>query len=341
MSRARLPTPGAAGNLDSVLKDLPLQFVVGKGGVGKSTLTAALALASSARGLRTLAIEFGGKGGLVRLFDRSDAKAGLPVVVAPRLTVLSLEGDEALAEYLRLVMPIKRILSLVFSSRLYSVFVAGAPGLKELMTVGKVWYEADRKMGDGEPVWQRIFVDAGASGHSLQYLQMPSAATVAFRSGLVHREAARVQSMLADPSRCCVHVVATPEEMPVTEACSIVERLRGSLGLPLGTLFLNRCRENAPAAAGSEALAAVERMKLAAEDESLRMLLREAVDAALQWESVQETAIERVESECGVKGERLPLLIREEFGLADVEELARILESLRSARAQPPQAGAS
>ena len=70
----------------------------------------------------------------------------------------------------------------MLSSRLYSVFVAGAPGLKELMTVGKVWYEADRKMGGGEPVWQRVFVDAGASGHSLQYLQMPSAAAATFRS---------------------------------------------------------------------------------------------------------------------------------------------------------------
>jgi len=321
--------------------------VVGKGGVGKSTLTAALALASASRGLRTLAIEFGGSGGLARLFGQEPAPVGKPSMAQPRLTLLALEGDEALAEYLRMVIPIKRVLSVVFSSRLYSVFVAGAPGLKELMTVGKVWYEADRRRGGGEPVWQRIFVDAGASGHSLQYLQMPSAATAAFRSGLVHREAARVQARLADPERTCVHVVATPEEMPVTEACTIVSRLRGTLGLSLGTLFVNRCRERAPEGArrapdgGIDALAAVAQMTLAAEDESLRVLLRDAVDAALEWESVQEAAIERVESECGVRAERLPLLVREEFGLADAEELARILNERRAVAGDPAASGAS
>ena len=148
--------------------DVTLQFVVGKGGVGKSTVTAALALRAASRGLRTLVVEFGGPGGIARLFDQQSLRAGQLSIIAPRLTLLALAGDEALAEYLRMVVPIKRVLGLVFQSRLYSVFVDGAPGLKELMTVGKVWYESDRRMADGEPVWQRIFVDAGASGHSLQ-----------------------------------------------------------------------------------------------------------------------------------------------------------------------------
>jgi anion-transporting ArsA/GET3 family ATPase len=165
------------------LIDVPLQFVVGKGGVGKSTLTAALALESGARGLRTLAIEFGGSGGLARLFDAEGVKPGVPRVVAPRVTMLALEGDEALAEYLGMVVPIKRVLGAIFSSNLYRVFVAGAPGLKELMTVGKVWYEADRRTSGSEPIWQRIFVDAGASGHSLQYLQMPRRRRRRFEAG--------------------------------------------------------------------------------------------------------------------------------------------------------------
>ncbi|MFN2378288.1 MAG: ArsA family ATPase [Candidatus Binatia bacterium] len=307
-----------------MLVDVPLQFVVGKGGVGKSTLTAALALEASSRGLRTLAIEFGGRGGLSRLFGVENEAPGKPVVVSPRLTLLALEGDEALAEYLRLVVPIKRVLEAVLSSRLYSVFVAGAPGLKELMTVGKVWFEADRRMAGGEAVWQRIFVDAGASGHSLQYLQMPAAAVATFRSGLVHREAVRVQGMLADAGKTCVHVVAIPEEMPVTEACSILERLRGALGLPVGDLYMNRCRPAAPPAA-AEALAVLDRIAVETRDEGLRALMREAGSAALDWEAVQEAAIARAEQTTGLPARRLPLLVREEVGLREAGELAAIL----------------
>jgi anion-transporting ArsA/GET3 family ATPase len=309
------------------VSDVPLQFVVGKGGVGKSTLTAALALASASRGLRTLVVEFGGHGGLSRLFghDRDAApKSGLPRVVAPRVTLVSLEGDEALAEYLRMVVPIKRVLSAVFSSRLYGVFVAGAPGLKELMTIGKIWYEADRRLGSGEPVWQRIFVDAGASGHSLQYLQMPAAAVATFRSGLVHREATRVEEMLRDPKRTCVHVVATPEEMPVTEACAIVAKLRDSLKLPLGTLFLNRCREAAPRGA-REGIGALASLRLPAADQVVVDVMREACEAALQWEGVQEAAIARIEAETGLDARRVPSLVREEVGLREAAELAALL----------------
>jgi anion-transporting ArsA/GET3 family ATPase len=309
--------------------DVPLQFVVGKGGVGKSTLTAALALESASRGLRTLAIEFGGRGGLARLFDAGDIRPGVPRVVAPRVTLLALEGDEALAEYLGMVVPIKRVLSAVFASRLYRVFVAGAPGLKELMTVGKVWYEVDRRMADGEPVWQRVFVDAGASGHSLQYLQMPSAAAAAFRSGLVHREAVRVQSLLADPEKSCVHVVAIPEEMPVTEACNIIEKLRTGLGLPVGTLFMNRCRAPAPDGA-REAAALLESLDVEPADEPLRRAMQGSAIAALDWEAVQEHAIERLETWTGIRTERLPLLVREEFGLREATELVDLLRRRRS-----------
>lgn len=320
------------------MRDVPLQFVVGKGGVGKSTLASALALRAASRGYRTLIVEFAGHGGVSRLFERENTPTGVPSLVAPNLTLLSLEGDEALAEYLRIVVPIKRLLNVVFSTHLYSVFVAGAPGLKELMTVGKVFYEADRKSPAGEAVWQRIIVDAGASGHSLQYLQMPSAAVATFKSGVVHREAARVQALLADPARTCVHVVATPEEMPATEACTIVKRLREVLALPVGVLFMNRCRAPAPAGA-REALAVLDRMNVDHDQQPLRAMMHEAVDAALEWEAVQEVAIARIEAETGMPTERLPLLGPEEFGLAEARLLAEMIDRVAATSAHTPALG--
>src|SRR5882672_2743750 len=138
-----------------------LHFVVGKGGVGKTTIAAALALLLARRGRRTLAVEMDAVGRLPALLGGRGV-GYLPTEVAPSLHVLGLDGRAALEEYLGLIIPVKRLLATVFSSKLYQYFVAAAPGLKELMTVGKIWYEATREDG-GRPVWDAIVVDAPAT----------------------------------------------------------------------------------------------------------------------------------------------------------------------------------
>src|SRR5262245_29089800 len=148
--------------------DRRLHFVVGKGGVGKTTVAAALALALVRRGRRTLAVEMEGGGRLAALL------AGAPEV-GPRLQVVTVDGRTVLEEYRRLRIPVKRLPATIFSSRIYQYFVAAAPGLKELMTVGKIWYEVTREER-GRPAWDAVVVDAPATGHSLQYLRMPQAA---------------------------------------------------------------------------------------------------------------------------------------------------------------------
>lgn len=310
--------------------DRRIQFVVGKGGVGKSTLTAALGVSSAAERRRTLLIELASPGGVARLFGVTAATGNEPVSIRPHLSLMWVEGESALAEYLSLVMPIKRLLRTLFSNRLYRVFVAAAPGLKELMAVGKIWYEAQKTHEDGKPLWERIFIDAGASGHSLQYLQMPAAAAATFQSGLVHRESLRIEEMLKDPATTCVHVVAIAEEMPLSEASAIVSRLRDPLALPLGDLVINRCRP-APPQGVAGAREKLERLQTPPADEPVRAALLAAAETALGWHRIQEAGIARVERETGVVALRLPLLVREEFGLAEVEELAR---RLRTASAQ-------
>jgi anion-transporting ArsA/GET3 family ATPase len=308
--------------------DRRLQLVVGKGGVGKSTVTAALAIAQARKGLRVLAMELGRPGGLAAIFGVTPAQPGVPVEACPGLWVAHVEGEAALAEYLELVVPIRRVLAAVFTSRIYRFFVAAAPGLKELMTVGKIWYEQDRKDADGRPVWDRVIVDAGASGHSLQYLQMPSTAAQTFRAGLVHREATRVEGLLRNPAVTAVHVVAIPEEMPVSEALEIIGRLSGDLQLPLGRVFLNRCRAAVP----SDAFALTARLRAATAPCDLaihgvtgeRLLegLLTAAERALAWDPVQRSAIERLRAAQDSSVVSLPLLVAEEFGAREVELLA-------------------
>ncbi len=308
--------------------DRRLQFIVGKGGVGKSTLTAALALSSAGQGRRTLMIELAAPGGVARLFDVTAAAGNEAVEVRPGLSLMWIEGESALAEYLSLVVPIKRLLRSVFSTRLYRVFVAAAPGLKELMAIGKIWYESQKIRADGSPQWERIFVDAGASGHSLQYLQMPSAAAATFQSGLVHRESLRVEALLKDAETTCVHVVATPEEMPLTEAAGIVAQLRDPLALALGDLIVNRCRPVAPAGV-ADALGKLAGIQTEPGDEPVKAALLGAAETALGWQRIQEQGLTRIRAETGIEPLRVPLLVREEFGLAEVEEMARVFDAGR------------
>jgi anion-transporting ArsA/GET3 family ATPase len=326
------------GTYGSNMSATRLQLVVGKGGVGKSTVTAAIALAAARAGARVLALELARQGGLARIFGHAPSEPGAPVEVRPRLSIAYVEGEAALAEYLELIVPIRRLLAAVFSNRVYRLFVAAAPGLKELMTVGKIWYEQDRKDADGRFVWDSVVVDAGASGHSLQYLQMPGTAAQTFASGLVHREATRVEDLLKDPARTRVHVVALPEEMPVTEAVQIVDRLRTDLRLPIGTLFMNRCRDRSPAGAaeavrklaGAAGVARCDDVGGYPADVVLEGV-QLAAERALAWEAIQERSLERLEHETGLKAVRLPFLVAEEFGIAEVERLADVVDAAKDA----------
>src|SRR5207249_7545288 len=122
--------------------------------------------------------------------------------------------------------------------RVYQYFVAAAPGLKELMTVGKVWYEATRKDGV-RMTWDAVVVDAPATGHGLQYLRMPQAARDTFGAGLVQREATRVVDLLQDARTTAVHLVTLAEEMPVAETLETYAQLKDPLAMPVGSVIVN------------------------------------------------------------------------------------------------------
>jgi len=298
----------------------PLQVVTGKGGVGKSTFAAALALGAARGGRRVLAIEMGAPAGLAALLGVRPAAHGIPVPAGPGLHLAYYDGEAALAEYLLRHVPLRGLMNAVFAHPLYRAFVAAGPGVRELMAIGKV---RDELLGlsTGRPLWDLLVVDAGASGHALQLLGMPAATARTF-AGLARREARRVAGSLADPRSTAIHVVALPEEMPLEEAAEIVERLRGELKLPVGRIVVNQCRAVAPPGAGA-ALALLE--SGGAEDPARRGLAL-AAGRALGWLRLQEDGIAALERRVGLRAERLPRLAAEPFGRPEVERLAGLLE---------------
>ena len=219
-----------------------LLFFAGKGGVGKTTVTAAIARTLAQQGKKTLLVEFDDNARAARLLGlpAADRQAPEPRQVLPSLFVLSTNGQIALEEYLHLIIPFKPLLRAIVESRAYQYFVAAAPGLKELLTMGKVWYEErKREATTQQPLWDIILVDLPATGHSLQYLRMPRAAHETF-GGIISRESERIAAVLHDAEKTAVNLVTTPDELPVSETQEAYRQLTEELDLPLGALFINR-----------------------------------------------------------------------------------------------------
>jgi len=213
-------------------------FLLGKGGVGTTSVSAALALGASERGSSVLAMETDFHAPMANAFGIKSAFE--PVMVSERLFAMVLEGRHSLEEYLKLVIPARAVMRAVFASRLYQFFVNAAPGLKELMMLGKIFYEAERKLG-GREHWDLIVVDGPASGQALSLLKMPSAAKQTFGDSVVGREAGNIMRALRDEGETAIVLVTTPESLPISETLETVETL-DEIGIKPAAIVLNRNR---------------------------------------------------------------------------------------------------
>ncbi len=319
------------------LLDRRLHVVVGKGGVGKTTVACALALVGSKLGKKTLLAEVDGAGRAAALLGASPGALGEAKPVRPNLSVMSVEGTSALQEYLEIIVPVKRVLKAVFESRIYRYFVAAAPGLKELMTIGKIWYEAERlDETTGERSWDLVILDAPATGHSLQYLGMPRAAHDVFRAGLVGRESQRLIDLLTDADRTAVSLVTTAEEMPVNETLEMYAKLRDELQMPLGAVFVNRVHRTRLDASHLAALDSCSDGDAKSRDEPLLTEIRDRAREEIGWAAINAHYLERLANEAKLPIVELPFLFAEEFGAAECQQLAALVEAavVSSARRQ-------
>ena len=304
-----------------------LLIVAGKGGVGKTTIACALGMLAAQLGKRTLIAEVDGAGRAAYLLGATPGPVGQASEVRPLLSEMSVDGSTALAEYLEIIVPIKRVLQAVLSSRIYQYFVAAAPGLKELMTIGKIWYEAERlDEASGRPRWDLVILDAPATGHSLQYLGMPQAAHEVFRAGLVGRESQRLLDLLTDPQRTAINVVTTAEEMPVNETVEMYQRVRDELHMPLGFLFVNRTHR---VEFGSQDLDRLEQKLATLHDPRDRAVAAEALSRGREeagWASINATYLRRLSAEVNLPVVKIPFLFAEEFGCEQVRAIAAEIE---------------
>jgi anion-transporting ArsA/GET3 family ATPase len=227
--------------------------VTGKGGVGKSTVAAALGLVAAGRGQRTIVAE------VARRDDVSRAMGGAGIQeeeLAPGLHHVSIDPEHAMELYLTDQLP-PGLAELLASSRAFSYLAAVTPGMRELLTVGRVWELAqDNRRTPGARPYDLVVLDAPATGHGVAVLSAPRTFAQVARVGRIARQGRTIDAMVCDPERTAVVAVAQPEEMPVNETLALQDALRDEIGVEVGLVVANGMLPRRFSAADARALAA-------------------------------------------------------------------------------------
>ena len=236
----RRRTTAPPGDLIDRLLTRRLLFVAGKGGTGKSTLSAALALLAARDGKRVLCIDVDAKGDLASGLGAKDVGFA-PRVVQPNISVLALHPEESLQEYLNVYLKVPRFTRLTPLARVFDFLATGVPGAKDMLVIGKIAYEEKRRDRDGAPVWDIIIVDSSASGHALPQISAARAMLDVVRGGgIIRSQVEWIDAILSDEERTLLTVCALPEEMPVTETIELQQAVTDGGYISLGACFLNR-----------------------------------------------------------------------------------------------------
>ncbi len=220
------------------LLDRRLLFFTGKGGVGKSTVTAATALLAAEHGKRVLLVEVDAKNNLTALFEH--APVGFePRQVHPGIYAMQMDTEASLREYLKVQAKVPVFGRIGPMARAFDFVATAAPGVKEILTVGKVCWELKESLA-GRADWDLIVVDAAATGHVISQLDAPGAIQELVQVGPIRNQTGWMVELLSDPALTALNVVTSPEEMPVNETIELVARARQELDVPLGVVIVNR-----------------------------------------------------------------------------------------------------
>ncbi len=323
-ARAQMPARHTS-DLPSVLQR-PLVFVTGKGGVGKSTVAAALGMIGARRGRRTIVAELARRDDVTRALGGS-GEVFREVEIAPGLFTISIDPELAMEEYLVDQLPARRLAERLSSSRTFTYLAAATPGLRELLAMGKVWELAQpRRRTPGAEPYDLVVVDAPATGHGVAFLTAPRTMAMAAGAGPVARQARTIHGMLVDSRRTAMIAVARPTEASVAETLALREDLRHELGHDIEQVIVNalepRRFDRSDDQQVREALAAMD----GGTPEAARAALRAALTSAARSRS-QHAQLARLRRAWGRHLVTLPHLFCHSLGIAEIERLSRALEA--------------
>jgi len=315
------------------LFDRRVLFVSGKGGVGKTTVSCALALCAARRGKKVLLVETGNSENISFIFGL-DRIGYQPQEIYTNVFAMLLEPYAALAEYLMGQIHIRMLVRRFVDNRMFRYLAEVAPGWRELITLGKIWVmERERVRKTDAPLYDLLIVDLPATGHGISFLKVPQAVLDTLSFGPVKKYTTEVQRMLTDAQRTALCAVTLAEEMPVNETLEIVEAAEGDLRIPFGLIFVNavypevfgygqkgRYRKLSTDQGMIERLDGLLGNSLHAAD------VLGCADSLTKRRALNERYIKRLQEIPGRETVVLPYVFTEALDVRDLEEFSRILE---------------
>lgn len=222
-------------------------FVAGKGGTGKTTVAAAVALLAAKAGKQVLGVEVEPKGDLATALG-STGTSFKPQQAQPNVCVLALHPEESFQEYLHTFFKVPRLARATPLAKVFDFIATAVPGPRDMLVVGKVAFEERRREPDGRPSWDMIVVDCSASGHVLAQLNAARAMAKLVRGGMIRNQVEWIDKVISDARRTAVVLTALPEEMPVVETLELNAEIAAQGGVHVALCVLNRVvREPLPA----------------------------------------------------------------------------------------------
>jgi anion-transporting ArsA/GET3 family ATPase len=291
-------------------------IVAGKGGVGKTTVTAALAVTAARAGLNVLIIEVEGKSGLPAMFaappltyDEIDLETGI--------TARFLTPDAALVDYLQ-SHGLRRISKRLVASGALEIVATAVPGMKDILVLGKVKSLEEERRAD------LVIVDAPAAGHAVTFLLSARGLLDAVRVGPVRKQASDVVDLISDPARCTVMLVTLPEETPVSEVIETAYAIEDKAGVALGPVVINSCFTTLPTKVVPDAVAIWEDARATDRFVSEREA-NDLAQAALFRQhryGLQREQIERLQAKLALPQLELPFVFTPDISRPQLDELA-------------------
>lgn len=301
----------------STLADKRFVLVTGKGGVGKTTVCAAEALALAAKGKRVLVAMCNAKERLSGMLG-SGPIGPTVVQVQERIWAVNMLPEKALEEYGVLVLRSRALYRTLFDNSYVRMFLRAVPGMQEWAMLGKAWWHTTERLPGGSSKYDVVILDAPATGHGLDMLRVPKVIVDVVPPGLLRRDAERAWALFQDAETCAIVLVTLPEEMPTTETIELAAALR-ELGLPVGRVVVNGLL---PPIFSREERAALEGMPAFDITGAGDAALAAARDRAAR-ERLQAESLNRLSRELPIAPSFLPLLLDDPSSPDAIRQLAK------------------